>query len=105
MDLDDYTGRACGQGKYPLIKGVKNLLAQMQTEQTTTQPVTSTTTASTTQMTSTTPSLTHCRDPDIDFANSQSIDAKDNDCTNWKRGRYCYISCQDGFTQARILHN
>ena len=105
MDLDDYTGRACRQGKYPLIKGVKNLLAQMQTEQTTTQPVTSTTTASTTQMTSTTPSLTHCRDPNIDFANSQSIDAKDNNCTNWKGGRYCYISCQDGFTQARILNN
>ena len=71
MDLDDYTGRACGQGKYPLIKGVKNLLAQMQTEQTTTKPATTATTASTTQTTTqTTPSLTHCRDPDIDFAGS-----------------------------------
>ena len=102
MDLDDYTGRACGLGKYPLIKGVKNLLAHMQTQQTTTQPVTSTTTVTTTQMTSTTPSLTHCRDPDIEFANSQSVDSRDNDCTNWKGGRYCYISCQDGFTQAKI---
>ena len=26
MDLDDYSGQACGRGKYPLISGVKNML-------------------------------------------------------------------------------
>ena len=26
MDLDDYSGIACGRGKYPLISGVKNML-------------------------------------------------------------------------------
>ena len=26
MDLDDYSGLACGRGKYPLISGVKNML-------------------------------------------------------------------------------
>ena len=67
LDLDDWNGNSCGKGKYPLIGGVKKLMAEIENERAQTTP------APTTQPGPTTPPVLgdKCRNPDVEFDNAK----------------------------------
>ena len=62
LDLDDWNGQMCGMGKYPLISGVKKLLAEIEQGPKTTKAPPG----------PTTPPVRgdRCRDPSNEFKNA-----------------------------------
>ena len=77
LDLDDWSGSHCGLGTYPLIRGVKKLLGEIEEgggSKTTTAPPKPTTNPATTKPVS----GKGCSDPSADFAHAQFEGLKGN---------------------------
>ena len=69
LDLDDWNGRSCGKGKYPLIGGVKRLMEELIDERSRTTPA---------PPGPTTPPVRgdKCRHPSVEFENAEFEGAK-----------------------------